>query len=334
VGPAVASSVPRFKSHKYTIYNCLRAYAAIDNTAGAEEIFRTTTVSLLVQKIIPYSTSEADGSTSDELEEDYQQIMKFIDMDCKFLLDISSSANSGLHVFDFLANSILKEILLAIQRGKPGALSPGKPNQFLNNYKSSMDFLAYLEGYCPSKSAVVKFRSEAIHADFMKIWNVGVYFSLRFQEIAGALDSALTSSNITIIQNLDKSQGNCHGLTLKQSTTLLDSLRSCWKEDVLVFSYADKFLRLCRQLLSRYSTWLSSGLAARKASNIGTVPPPGYEWAINVSADDLVYVVHDVDFLITELANDYPSSNLVTEIGVDLNDPFRLARFQVVQRVL
>lgn len=74
-----------------TIYNCLRAYAAIDNTAGAEEIFRTTIVSLLVQKIIPYSPSEADGSTSDELEEDYQQIMKFIDTDCKFLLDISSS---------------------------------------------------------------------------------------------------------------------------------------------------------------------------------------------------------------------------------------------------
>lgn len=41
---------------------------------------------------------------------------------------------------------------------------------------------------------------------------------------------------------------------------------------------------------SRYSTWLSSGLAARKARNIGTSTPPGYEWAINVSADDLVYV--------------------------------------------
>lgn len=49
-------------------------------------------------------------------------------------------------MFDFLANSILKEVLLAIQKGKPGAFSPGRPTEFLKNYKSSMDFLAFLEG--------------------------------------------------------------------------------------------------------------------------------------------------------------------------------------------
>jgi hypothetical protein len=56
------------------------------------------------------------------------------------------SENSGLHVFDFLANSILKEVLSAIQKGKPGAFSPGRPKEFLKNYKSSLDFLAHLEG--------------------------------------------------------------------------------------------------------------------------------------------------------------------------------------------
>lgn len=54
--------------------------------------------------------------------------------------------NSGLHVFSFLANSILKEVLSAIQKGKPGAFSPGRPTVFLKNYKSTLDFLAYLEG--------------------------------------------------------------------------------------------------------------------------------------------------------------------------------------------
>lgn len=56
------------------------------------------------------------------------------------------SENSGLHVFDFLANSILKEVLSAIQKGKPGAFSPGRPTEFLKNYKSSLDFLVHLEG--------------------------------------------------------------------------------------------------------------------------------------------------------------------------------------------
>lgn len=55
-------------------------------------------------------------------------------------------ANSGLHVFDFLANSILKEVLFVIEKGKSGAFSPGKPAEFLKNYKSSLAFLAFLEG--------------------------------------------------------------------------------------------------------------------------------------------------------------------------------------------
>lgn len=56
------------------------------------------------------------------------------------------AANSGLHVFDFLSNSILKEVLSSLQRGKPGAFSPGKPTEFLANYKSSLRFLGFLEG--------------------------------------------------------------------------------------------------------------------------------------------------------------------------------------------
>lgn len=54
--------------------------------------------------------------------------------------------NSGLHVFSFLANSILKEVLVEIQKVKPGAFSPGRPAEFLKNYKSSLEFLAQLEG--------------------------------------------------------------------------------------------------------------------------------------------------------------------------------------------
>jgi hypothetical protein len=96
------------------------------------------------------------------------------------LLSCAKTDKSGLHVFDFLANSILKEVLWAIQKVKPGAFSPGRPTEFLKNYKASLDFLAYLEGYCPSRSAVTKFRAEAICVEFMKQWNVGVYFSLRY----------------------------------------------------------------------------------------------------------------------------------------------------------
>lgn len=281
------------------IYNCLRAYAAIDNTTSAEEIFRTTVVAPVIQKIIPYGQSGVAAS-GDALESDYQSIKQSIREDCKFLLDIASTENSGLHVFDFLANSILKEVLVAIQKAKPGAFSPGRPTEFLKNYNSSLDFLAHLEGYCPSRSAVAKFRGEAVYLEFMKQWNIGVYFSLRLQEIAGALDSALTTTSLVPLQNLSPDK---ESLTLKQSVTLLYSLKSCWRDDVLILSCSDKFLRLSLQLISRYSNWLSSGLAARKMGATGS--HPGCEWAIAASHDDLIYVIHDVRFLAREVCGDY-----------------------------
>ncbi|MQL79813.1 hypothetical protein Taro_012234 [Colocasia esculenta] len=274
------------KDHE-ALLNCLRAYAATGNVSGAEEVFRATIVFPLIQKVIPYSPSDRDGyAPSNDLEEDYQQIMKIIEAECKFLLDISSS---GFHVFDFLANSILKEVLFAIRKGKPGAFSPGRPTEFLKNYKLSLDFLSDLEGYCPSRSAVAKFRSEDVYADFMKQWNIGVYFSLRFQEIAGNLDSALIATTIALVPNIPSPQGNHEGLILKQSTVLLESLKSCWRDDVLVLSCSDKFLRLSLQLILRYSTWLTSGLAARKVNTGGSNAIPSSDWAVAALPEDFIY---------------------------------------------
>ncbi|WZZ38573.1 hypothetical protein YC2023_034832 [Brassica napus] len=268
------------KRDSIVIYNCLRAYAASDNIKNAEEIFRATIVAPFMRKVIAHEAH--DGTSGDELENDYRQIKLFIAKDCEMLLEISSNDKSGLHVFNFLANSILKEVLSAIQKVKPGVFSPGRPTEFLKNYKASLDFLAHLEGYYPSRSAVTKFRAEAICIEFMKQWNVGVYFSLRysekyhrwllsyhynywllnfcnskihnfrFQEIAGGLVSSLSSASLVFIQDSDSDKQSSPTLMLRQSVTLLESLRSCWKEDVLVFTAADKFLRLALQLLSRF----------------------------------------------------------------------------------
>ncbi|KAF8708780.1 hypothetical protein HU200_030169 [Digitaria exilis] len=281
------------------IYNCLRAYAAIDNTSSAEELFRTTVVSPLIQKIVPQNYAKAvAGASSDELEDDYQQIKQCVEKDCKFILEISSSENSGLHVFDFLGNSILKEVLSAIQKGKPGAFSPGKPKEFLKNYKASLGFLDFLEGYFQSKTAVTKFRSEPAYTDFMRQWNVGVYFSLRFQEIAGGLDSTLTNT----INPAGVNEAQEKPLLLKQSIKLLESLQACWSDEVLVFSHCDKFLRLSLQLISRYTTWLSSGLSARKGSDGSSNLPTDAEWALSIPIDDFIYILHDVHAMICELS--------------------------------
>lgn len=310
------------------IYNCLRAYAAIDNTRNAEEIFRTTIVAPLIEKIIPHGSSGLIGVASgDELEADFQEMKQCIEKDCTFLLSISSRENSGFHVFDFLANSILREVFTAIQKGKPGAFSPGRPTEFLKNYKSSIDFLSHLEGYCTSRYAVSKFRAEPVYIDFMKQWNLGVYFSLRFQEIAGALDSALMASSLVVVQDSHLEDGKFPALTLKQSVTLLESLRSCWSEDVLVLSCSDKFLRLSLQLLSRYSSWMSYGFNARKSGNRNA---PGSDWAFSAGPEDLLYIIHDVKLLADEVCGDYIGHvmKLLSSCPSEVLDPVKQSMLQ------
>ncbi|KAF3542839.1 hypothetical protein DY000_02000775 [Brassica cretica] len=310
------------------LYNCLRAYAATDNTKNAEEIFRTTIVAPFIHKVIAHEAYA--GTSGDELENDYRQIKHFFSKDCKMLLEISSTDKSGLHVFNFLANSILKEVLSAIQKVKPGVFSPGRPTEFLKNYKASLDFLAYLEGYCPSRSAVTKFRAEAICIEFMKQWNVGVYFSLRFQEIAGGLDSALTSASLVFIPDSDSDKRSSPVLMLGQSVTLLESLRSCWKEDILVFSAADNFLRLALQLLSGYCNWVSSAVDARK-SNASL--SPGCEWAVSATAEDFVYVIHDVNCIVSEVRGDYIGhiSHYLSSCSSEVLDLVRKSMLQGVE---
>jgi conserved oligomeric Golgi complex subunit 2 len=85
------------------IYNCLRAYAATDNTSSAEELYRATVVSPLIQKIVPQNYAKAvSGVSSDELENDYEEIKQCVEKDCKFILEISSSGNYNFHVLFFL----------------------------------------------------------------------------------------------------------------------------------------------------------------------------------------------------------------------------------------
>ncbi|CAO2818154.1 unnamed protein product [Amaranthus hypochondriacus] len=311
------------------IYNCLRAYAAIDNTRNAEEIFRTTIVAPLIEKIIPHGSSGLIGVASgDELEADYKEMKRCIERECTFLLKISSRENAGFHVFDFLANSILKEVLSAIQKGKPGAFSPGRPTEFLKNYRSSIDFLTHLEGYCTSRYAVTKFRAEPAYVDFIKQWNLGAYFSLRFQEIAGALDSALISPSLMVEQTAHHEDGKFPALTLKQSVTLLESLRACWSENVLLLPCSDKFLRLSLQLISRYSNWLSYGLNARKPGH--TNANPGSEWAISAGPEDFIYVVHDVKLIVDEVCGDYVGHvlDVLSSCPTEVLDPVKQSILQ------
>lgn len=313
------------------IYHCLRAYAAIDNTAGAEEVFRSAIVAPFVQRSVPPSPArDTVGASADKLAEVFDEIEVHIQTECQFLLDKAVAANSGLHVFDFLSNSILKEVHSAIQKGKPGAFSPGKPAEFLANYKSSLKFLRFLEGYCQSPAAIAAFRSQTAYTDFMRQWNLGVYFTLRFQEIAQSLDTALSAPTPSPIHvGSSRAADGSLGLALQSSVTLWECLQRCWKEGVYIEAVSDKFLRLTLQLLSRYTTWLSTGLAARKAGN--ATSHPGGEWALAAAPEDFVLMRHDVELLVGMVKGSYMDHVLPLLSGNNSEEVCEVVRQSLLQ---
>lgn len=87
------------------IYHCLRAYAAIDNTSGAEEVFRSAVVAPFVQKIVSSSsTGLVVAPRSDKLDEILEEVKAHIQSDCQFLLD---KAAAGCHLVTTPLRSLL-----------------------------------------------------------------------------------------------------------------------------------------------------------------------------------------------------------------------------------
>ena len=113
--------------------------------------------------------------------------------------------SAGLQHYDFIGNCILAALHDHISKSRPSVFFPGhtchithaatrcskdgmvvgKPDVFLENYKASLEFIDALERRCPTVSALEQFREGAPMKQFMKAWNLQVYFAMRFQEIAG-----------------------------------------------------------------------------------------------------------------------------------------------------
>eukprot|EP00897_Mesotaenium_endlicherianum_P006823 jgi/Mesen1/6169/ME000317S05297 len=320
------------------IYNCLRAYAALDGTVAAEATFREVVVSPMVARVLGAAGRGAAGKGGDQLAEVYETLSLHIQADCRFLLDLIAAPNSGLHAFEFLSNSILRQVHAALSHARPGAFSPGRPQQFLANYKASLAFLSSLEGYCRTHAALLAFRSHAAYQDFIKQWNLGAYFNLRFGEIAEALDTVLQGKELSLVNPTKggepggKAEGTGPdtelGLLLAPSTALWEALVTCWRPDVHVASLSDKFLRLSLQLLSRYTAWVSAGLAARKAGGTAAAAAGQSssfgEWGLSDAPEDFILVRYDVELLAEAVASKL-SPHVGAHLGPAVPPPVRSA---------
>lgn len=258
---------------------CLHAYAALGRPAAAEVVVRKEVVAPIamatIQQTITIDASEGgrgDGgnSTATAAAQALPQVLDTLKTtlikECGSFLELALSA--GGPTFNFLGTSVVEEIEAGMQSKLPGAPSPGIPDAFCASYNSALALLAALEEMCASAAQVTAFRSSTSYKAFLKKWNLPAYFSLRMQEIGGAVEVGLSDTLPTTISiSTDK------GFIFAQTQVVWDGLERCTASNIFIKPLSDKFSRLSMQLGgARYARWIEDTL---KHNNGGCISGDG-----------------------------------------------------------
>lgn len=171
-----------------------------------------------------------------------------------FLSHVLSPA-AGIQAFDFLGASVLAEVTEVVQRTCSGDLSPGVPDAFHAGCRAGQALLARLESLCSEGEQVRRFRAGAAYAAFTRLWNLPVYYGLKFQEIAGALEEALETGSASA-----RAGSNCKGSRYAATDACWRALEATADPATLLPGLGERFFRLGLTCLARYACWARGAL--------------------------------------------------------------------------
>ncbi|XP_048656319.1 conserved oligomeric Golgi complex subunit 2 isoform X1 [Marmota marmota marmota] len=301
------------------IRHCLRTYATIDKTRDAEALVGQVLVKPYVDEVIVEHSVE---SHPNGLQVIYDKLLEFVPHHCRLLREVTGGAVSSERAtpvpgYDFLVNSVWPEIAQGLEEKLPSLFNPGDPDAFHQKYTTSMDFLRRFERQCGSQASVKRLRAHPAYHSFNSKWNLPVYFQIRFREVAGSLEAALT-------RGLEEAPAGSPFCLLASHRTWSSLLR-CWSDELFLPLLVHRLWRLTLQILARFSVFASE-LSRRPISNesakeikkplvAGSKDPsasqggnedqgrgPSEEKPMeSISSTQLVYVVADLDRLQEQL---------------------------------
>ncbi|XP_010852807.1 PREDICTED: conserved oligomeric Golgi complex subunit 2 isoform X3 [Bison bison bison] len=236
------------------IRHCLRTYATIDKTRDAEALVGQVLVKPYVDEVI---LEQIVDSHLSDLQLMYDKLLEFVPHHCRLLREvtggaISSEKGNTVPGYDFLVNSVWPEIVRGLEEKLPSLFNPGDPDAFHQKYTISMDFVRTFERQCGSQASVKRLRAHPAYHSFNNKWNLPVYFQIRFREIAGSLEAALTD----VLE--DAPAGSPYRLLASHRTW--SSLQRCWSDKMFLPLLAHRLWRLTLQILARYSIFVKEVL--------------------------------------------------------------------------
>ncbi|XP_057342403.1 conserved oligomeric Golgi complex subunit 2 isoform X2 [Manis pentadactyla] len=242
------------------IRHCLRTYATIDKTRDAEALLGQVLVKPYVDEVI---VEHVVMSQPGGLQIMYNKLLAFVPHHCRLLRgvtggSISSEKDSTVPGYDFLVNSVWPEIVQGLEDKLPSLFNPGDPDAFHEKYTISMDFVRTFERQCGSQASVKRLRAHPAYNSFNNKWNLPVYFQIRFREIAGSLEAALTD----VLEDAPAGSSYC----LLASHRTWSSLQRCWSDQMFLPLLAPRLWRLTLQIVARFSVFVGE-LLLRPISN-------------------------------------------------------------------
>ncbi|XP_067567225.1 conserved oligomeric Golgi complex subunit 2 isoform X2 [Pseudorca crassidens] len=301
------------------IRHCLRTYATIDKARDAEALVGQVLVKPYVDEVIVEQIADAHPS---DLQLMYRKLLEFVPHHCRLLREVTGGATSSekgntVPGYDFLVNSVWPEIVRGLEEKLPSLFNAGNPDAFHQKYTISMDFVRTFERQCGSQASVKRLRAHPAYHSFNNKWNLPVYFQIRFREIAGSLEAALTD----VLEDAPAGSSYC----LLASHRTWSSLQRCWSDQMFLPLLVHRLWRLTLQILARYSVFVKelllrpisneSAKDIRKPSGTGSKDPSVAQGncedrgsgpsetkpVVPVSSTQLVYVVADLDRLQEQL---------------------------------
>lgn len=105
------------------------------------------------------------------------------------------------------------------------------------NFAETQSFLNELEQKCGSKAEVKRLHEHPQYLSFLQLWNLPVYFQIRFQEIAGSLEAVMFQWPKNI-----KSASNRFQLT--PTSAAWEAAQMCWNSKIFLFQLAHRYFPL------------------------------------------------------------------------------------------
>uniref|UniRef100_A0A671QFS9 Conserved oligomeric Golgi complex subunit 2 n=1 Tax=Sinocyclocheilus anshuiensis TaxID=1608454 RepID=A0A671QFS9_9TELE len=278
------------------VRHCLRTYATIDKTRDAEALVGQVLVKPYMDEVI---VEQFVKSNPNGLKMMYSKLLEFVPHHCRLLREVTGGAISSEKAdivpgYDFLVNSVWPEIIRGVEERVPSLFNPGNPDAFYERYTVSMDFVRKFERQCGSQASVKRLRAHPCYQSFHNKWNLPVYFQLRFKEIAGSLENAISDG-------LEAAPAGS-SYHLQVTEVLWSCVCRCWADQVYLPPLAHRFWKLTLQLISRYATFLTEvkplpSSASSTSSRTSQDADSETGGPTVLSTKKLVFIAADVDKL-------------------------------------